>query len=166
MKHRKKKTRGGTTDSPRFKRISMAISITVAALVTYAGCGGSDPDGVRVSVRGEVKLDGRPLQAGAIVFHCGDGENEVTSVGYIEDGSYDIASDEGPLAGTARVEFQAKPVDQGQFEEAMEEAAKTRRRPNLAVVAIPPHYGPNSNLTRELTVDGENTLDFDLTSRP
>lgn len=143
----------------------MAITTTVAVLIGCAGCGGSDPHGVRVGVRGEVQIDGQPLQAGAIVFHCGDGDDKIAAVGYIEDGAYEIASDEGPLVGMARVEFQAKPIDPVQYEEAMEEAARTRRRVKVAVVAIPPHYGANSTLTADVTEDGENKFDFDLNSQ-
>lgn len=165
MKRRTLKTNRGGTELPRFSQISMAITIAVTALMLCSGCGGSDPRGVRVGVHGQVQLDGQPLQAGAIVFHCGDGDDKRTAVGYIEDGAYEIASGEGPLVGTARVEFQPKPIEQEQFEAAIERAARTRRRVSLAVVAIPRQYGANSTLTATVTEDGKNQFDFDLKSR-
>jgi hypothetical protein len=146
--------------------MSAAITVLVAGLVSSGGCGDSGTTGVRAAVRGEVRLDGQPLTAGAIVFHCGEGDDKVTAFGYIENGAYEIAKADGPLVGTARVEFRPKPLEQDQFEAAMDEAAKKRRRPNVDVVAIPPQYGISSNLTADVTEDGENKFDFDLKSRP
>jgi hypothetical protein len=48
----------------------------------------------------------------------------------------------------------------------LEQAARERRPPVLDVVAIPPQYGANSNLTAAVTEHGENRFDFDLRSRP
>ncbi len=167
MKRRNMKTSHGETDSSGVTRASTGIAIAVSALFACGGCDSStDPDGLRVGVNGQVRLDGKPLEAGAILFHSGEGENKVVAFGYIADGAYEIASKDGPRLGMARVEFQAKPVDQGQFEAAMEEAVRWRRRPNLAVVAIPRQYRANSTLTAEVTEDGENNFDFDLKSRP
>jgi hypothetical protein len=155
--------RGG---SPRVAAAAIAAALVIAATLTCAGCGAGDPRGVRVAVHGEVTLDEKPLEAGAILFHCGEGEDELVAVGYIENGHYEIARRDGPLVGTARVEFQAKPVSQEDFETAMEVAAEGRRPPSIAVVAIPPQYGKDSKETVDVAKDGENKFDFDLKSRP
>jgi hypothetical protein len=147
-------------------RHASQVSVWIAgvAAVLLAGCGKADPRGPRVPVHGEVRLDGQPLLAGVILFHCNEGEDKLTAVGYIENGGYAIAKQDGPLVGTARVEFQAKPVPRDQFEAALDEAARTRRRPQLDIVAIPPQYGQASQLTAEVTRDGNQPFDFDLRS--
>ncbi|MCL4206152.1 MAG: hypothetical protein KJ000_27015 [Pirellulaceae bacterium] len=140
-----------------------AVVLLIAVLA--AGCGSSDPRGPRMAVRGEVRLDGQPLSAGVILFHCGDGDDRLSAVGYIEDGVFEIAAKDGPFAGTAAIEFQAKPIPQDQLEVELERAAKARKPPQLAVVPIPPQYGPQSELTVEVTRSGQNRFDFNLRSK-
>ncbi|HID22761.1 MAG TPA: hypothetical protein EYP14_10220 [Planctomycetaceae bacterium] len=116
-------------------------------------------------MHGHVRLDGKPLESAAIVFHSGEEEKEVISFAFVENGTYEIAAKDGPLVGKARVEFQPKPVDQEQFEEALEMATRTRRPVKLTEVVIPPQYvGQNSLLTVEVTEDGDNEFDFELTT--
>ena len=133
-------------------------------LLLCGGCGSSDPRSVRVAVRGDVTLDGKPLEAGAIVFHCGEGENKLTSFAFIEQGKYEIPAKEGPLVGVARIEFQPKPIDRSDFETALDEAMTKRKRVNVAVVSIPAKYGPKSKEAVTITEDGEHKFDFALTS--
>lgn len=142
----------------------VCVWIAGVAAVLLAGCGSADPRGPRVPVHGEVRLDGQPLLAGVILFHCGEGDDKLSAVGTIENGVYAITKQDGPLVGTVRVEFQAKPIPQDQFEAALDEAARTRKRPQLDVVAIPPRYGQSSQLTADVTLDGNNQFDFDLRS--
>lgn len=153
--------------SPHVVLVSLAAAAVLSAVFTCAGCGGSvDARGKRVAVHGDVKLDGNPLESAAIVFHCGEGENEVTAFAFVEDGAYEIAAKEGPLVGKARVEFQPKPVDQQQYEDALEVAARTRRPVKVTEVVIPPQYvGQNTILSADVTEDGDNKFDFQLTSR-
>lgn len=141
-----------------------AVPITVVAMLACSGCG-SDADDQRVAVHGTVTLDGKPLEAAAIVFRSGQGEDQVTAFGFVESGNYEIAAEEGPRVGRARVEFQRKPIEPAEFEAGLDEAASRRKRPKLDVVPIPPKYGPKSTFTAEVTLDGENCFDFDLESR-
>lgn len=146
---------------------SVALAAAACAASLIAGCGGAgDPAGVRVAVHGEVRLDGKPLEAGVIVFHSNVGAEEVVAFGTVEQGAYQIAAEEGPPAGTARVEFRPQPLPREQFEAAMDEAARTRRKPVVDVVAIPPRYGSGSTLTVAVAEEGDNKFDFDLRSRP
>jgi hypothetical protein len=145
----------------------VAVVLLLASIVPSPGCGDSDElMGKRVRVFGAVTLDGKPLPAGAILFHSGEGEHQVSAVGYIEDGQFDIPEQDGPLAGTARVEFRPKPLPQDQFERALEQSARTRKPLQLDVAPIPSRYGAESKLTVDILPDTGNELDFPLTSRP
>ncbi len=142
------------------------LCAAVLVLATVVGCGGANVSrGPRVAVHGAVTLDGKPLPAAVIAFHCGQGEQEVAVTGTVEDGQYAIDEDAGPWAGKARVAFHPMTIPEEQFDAAMEEAARRRRPPQLNVVEIPPHYGSQPAWTVELTADGDNRFDFDLTSR-
>lgn len=55
-------------------RIQTALG---AILLSCVGCGTADNDAPRFAVRGQVTLDGQPLAAAVIAFHCGTGEDEV-----------------------------------------------------------------------------------------
>jgi hypothetical protein len=133
-------------------------------------------------------LDGRPLQAGAIVFHAVDdpatyhagtnqdgadhhgaegnaGDKSITAFGFVENGRYKIDQENGPPSGRARVEFRPKPIDRVKFEIALQEAQKRRRDPQADVVAIPEKYGDQSILSVELMAGIENKHDFELNSR-
>jgi len=145
--------------------VSATLLLSVTVMVA-GGCGASGDPGPRAGVHGQVTLDGQPLRAGAITFYGGAAEQAVTAVGFIENGTYRIEPNEGPLVGTARVRFSPQPVDQEAFEVALEQAGRRGRRPRLTVVDIPPHYGSRSQLTAEVTLEGDNRFDFHLRSRP
>lgn len=71
----------------------------VAAI--FVGCGPDNPLG-RKALHGEVKLDGAPLDKGAIEFHPIQ-EGGVQSGGLINAGSYSIPAHEGATPGEYRV---------------------------------------------------------------
>jgi len=144
----------------------ITAAVLLAVLLNSPGCGDAEgPAAKRVRVFGDVTLDGLPLRAGAIVFHCGEGENQVRAVGFIEHGAFDIAEQDGPLAGPARVEFHPKPLPPDQFEQALEQWARSRTPPQLDVVAIPRRYGAESQWTVNIAAETDNELDFPLVSR-
>lgn len=156
------------------------ILILMLSTMIMTGCDSSvDPSArERVAVSGTVLLDGRPLQAGAIIFHATDdtatdhngaddntGDVSMTAFGYVENGRYRIDQENGPPWGTARVEFRPKPIDRVQFEIALQEAQNRRAAPQANVVAIPEKYGDHSILSVELMAGTENKHDFELNSQ-
>ena len=144
----------------------IAAVCTASLLLISTGCSLSgDGSDQRVGVQGSVSLDGKPVEAAAILFHCGAGEAQVSAVGYVVDGTYEIPPEEGPLVGTARVEFVPQPVSQDAMEMALEHEGPPRGRPKYIVTPIPRRYGPDSKLTVDVTDSEENTFDFDLQSR-
>lgn len=140
-------------------------------MIVMVGCDSGHQTTVeRVSVSGTVTLDGQPLEAGAIVFHCAGQAPDgvaITAFGFIENGSFDIDADDGPAVGSARVEFRPKPLQREALEEAVDQAAmsRTRRTRQTTIVEIPAQYGEDSELQVELA-PGKNRQDFHLDSRP
>ncbi|WP_145416417.1 hypothetical protein [Planctomycetes bacterium K23_9] len=148
----------------------MAVGLLLAGLLS--GCGSAEgPQVQRVAVHGKVTLDGKPLQAAAIVFHqeqtSDDGSAMVTH-GMVQDGAYRIDVQNGPAVGLARVEFRPKPLSREEVEAAMDESMKGSRRrvrPST-VVDIPQKYSAKATQLRVQLADGtENQQDFQLDSK-
>lgn len=157
--------------------IGVAIGVAIAAVGCHEG-GGNAVE--RVSVTGQVTLDGRPLQAGAIVFHSVSGDpvspqndspqndqDPITAFSFVENGAYTIDAKNGPAIGVSRVEFRSKPIPREAFEDAIDQAVTSNKRepPPTNVVGIPDIYGVQSTLQVEL-VAGKNQKDFHLKSKP
>ena len=139
----------------------MKKQYTVLALIllpVVVGCGKDEVP--RNNVTGEVKLDGKPLERGSILFVPSDGTKGVVAGGSIDAGKYQLNSATGPVTGTNRVEIRAikktgrmvqKPmVPRG---EMMEETAE----------AVLPRFNSNSTLKVQIQA-GDNTCNFDVTS--
>lgn len=162
-------------DSSRFTsagRVEMAWLSLVAsvALVSLVGCQEPETPSIqRTGVAGTVTLDGKPLQAGAIIFHSQPTVSETSpkpAFAYIKGGQYRIGAESGPSPGVARVEFRAKPLERGEMEDSLDQSATSRRRKlATSIVEIPEKYGAKSKLTVDLVAD-QNACDFDLQSRP
>jgi hypothetical protein len=76
--------RGGHQDRGRPLPVTMLLLIFGAGL--FIGCGQGRSQAVRVPVRGEVLLDGKPLPRGRISFNAMNGEPPATM--QIQNGSY------------------------------------------------------------------------------
>jgi hypothetical protein len=137
-------------------------------LVVLAGCGPSQDGPVRVPVAGAVSLDGAPLGEGFIRFVPIGETKGPAAVGPIKEGVYKLSLNEGPVAGTHRVEIEAtghqdfEVDDERAYAERFEKTKSPPFRPN----PIPPAYNRRSQLTAKLTAEGSSQLDFALSSRP
>ncbi len=158
-------THADTTSSFCSTRRAATVYLAMGCLLLASGCGSRDP-GPRSRVYGEVTLDGRPVEAAAIIFHSQIGKNAHSVYGFVEQGHYEITEEEGPLVGPACVQFQAKPIAPAAYEAALEQVSLRRGSPRLTVVDLPTHYGQQSSLKVDVTLDGENQFDFHLKSRP
>lgn len=150
------------THSRTFSRTLLIVS---CAALTFLGCTtAEDPRGTRVSVRGEVTLDGKPLDRAQIVFRSADGPGSITATGSVVAGKYEIPAERGPLAGNMRVEIRPETIDLAEFEAAR--SALNRRTFSLDTVKIPVRYNVHSNLEAIVTPDSEqNVFPFELKSR-
>jgi hypothetical protein len=132
-------------------------------LVFAAGCGGGDAL-PRERVSGKVTLDGKPLPTGSIQFlpeGGGDARNPALSAGAtINEGDYDIPRQSGLLPGNYKVTISAAA---GGAAAPANEAPGPAQAPAQDIV--PEKYNKDSTLTAEVKAGGENTFNFDLTSK-
>jgi hypothetical protein len=128
-------------------------------LALLAGCGKND--GNHNAIQGDVKLDGKPLEQGSILFTPTEGTKGVVTGGEINNGHYQLAGKNGAAAGWNRIEIRAvrktgkmvqKPLaPQGEMVEEYGEA-------------VAPKFNSSSTLKVEVK-PGENKADFEVTSK-
>ena len=145
---------------------SKFVALLIASLsVSVFGCGGSEVDerGQRVSVTGEVKLDGQPLSNARIVFISDAGAGAVKASALIENGTYSIDGAHGPLPGNAKVEIHPELMELASLEAA--KGGDRYKRVDTRSINIPARYNSRSELTAQLSEDGDNAFNFELASK-
>ncbi len=145
--------------------ISTPIRRFAASLVLLAFAGCNDPTKVedtlpRKAVTGSVTLDGQPLSQGVIQFDpAQDNPPPVTvAVAEIKDGKYVIERGLGPVPGNYKVSISSRPpviIGPGQ-----EPGARPKQDPEK----VPAKYNINSTLTKEISSDAVQIIEFDLKS--
>jgi hypothetical protein len=122
----------------------------LSGVLILAGCGGAGPE--MGSVKGTVKLDGKPVQGARLEFHPQEGHKPPSYGLTDEDGYYSASfSDtlDGVYLGPVLVQVWMDDVTMVDGQPVQEE--------------FPTRYNRDTELKR--TVDaGTNTFDFDLTS--
>jgi hypothetical protein len=131
--------------------------------IVLAGCGGRDNRG-RLPISGTVKLDGRPMTTGYIIFEPKSGQT-MQSGGMIQpNGTFEVPAENGAAAGTYSVAIfsgAVKPVNN--FEPGTPEyEAASMRQPGEQV---PAKYNVDSILTVEVKPDDKNEFKFDLSTK-
>jgi hypothetical protein len=141
-----------------------AGAAALLALASVVGCDGAESL-ARVPVEGSVASAGKPLAAGTVRFVPIDGTKGPTAVTKITDGFYTFTAEDGPVAGTYRVEIAPAPDflgfdpgDQAAAERAMRDRGKRPKNP------VPPGYGEKSPLRAEVTPAGTDDTTFLLTA--
>jgi hypothetical protein len=143
------------------------LALAAALLPMSAGCQ-DDTLPERFDVRGTVSLDGKPLQAGRILFLPTSATQGPAASARIEDGRYEIAKDAGPVAGNYRVEIEGEvdlgfPLDDDVAFTQRAEAGQKTLPPN----PVPAIYNRQSTLTAVISPDeSKNQFDFALLSKP
>lgn len=131
----------------------------VMATACMLGCNGNGPN--RSEIRGNVSLDGVPLENGSILFTPIDGTDGLAAGGRIEQGNYQLTAANGPTVGWNRVEIRG-----------MRKTGKKLPKPfappgemiDEMVEAVPPKYNSLSTMKVEVKPT-ENIADFDLESK-
>jgi hypothetical protein len=123
----------------------LRITHLIVVVAAVAGCSRSD----MVEVNGAVAWKGRPVETGEIVF-LPTNKSMAPAAGRIRGGQYKLLSKPGKM----RVEIQA--------------VRKTGKRDpregfEITELYIPAKYNASSVLAADVTLDGENKFDFDLT---
>ncbi|MDG3004132.1 hypothetical protein [Paludisphaera mucosa] len=125
-------------------------------MATDLGCSGGARDG-RVPVSGEVVVDGRPLDAGAVSLErASEGRQEVVG-SRIRAGAFAIPQSKGPTPGVYRVRIYASGREQAPPPPGVSDRA---RRP--MVERIPAEYNARSTKTVEIRPGRGNHLKFQI----
>lgn len=114
-----------------------------------AGCG--RPNGpATYAVSGTVTLDGKPLSKGNVILYP-EAQNMPAVMGKLADGRYSFRA----VAGRHRVAIQAvgdKPREVG------------KGLPPVFESIVPTRYNESTTLSADVSPEGSNRFDFDLTS--
>ncbi|MEN1680914.1 MAG: hypothetical protein AAGJ46_15100 [Planctomycetota bacterium] len=131
-------------------------ALLVTALI--AGCG---PTTDRLGIRGEVRLDGEPIDAGSISFNAIEAGATLAAGAMIREGEFEVPRLKGLPAGEYSVSITAPdrvgpkvPVSPGPgYPPIM-----------VARERVPPSYNINSTHTIELSEESDNYFEFDIDS--
>jgi hypothetical protein len=139
-------------------------------LTSFVGCNYNNPQG-RVAIRGNVILDGKPLEQGEILFSSLSGETpSVTSGASIKNGTFSLPVEHG-LIPEQKYSVQFRSVIRLNGTESSVNHNKLTDSSGLVLVTntrniIPPQYGVNSKEIVTATKKSPNVFQFDLTSTP
>jgi len=146
-----------------FKK-SLYCALLIVTGVSLSGCGVEvDERGQRVEVSGQVTIDGQPLKKGRIVFVSDEGAGAVKATALIQDGTYLIDEQTGPVASTARVEIHPEILELGELEVAR--GGDRFKKIDVRPIVIPHRYNTRSELTAEISESGDNAFNFELASK-
>lgn len=135
------------------------IVLSLTALSLLAACHKTDRN--RATIQGEVKLDGRPVEHGTIMFAPAVGVKGMTAGAEIVGGHYQLETKTGPAIGVNRVEIRS-PRKTGKMipkpfpynKEMMEEA----------VEGVAPRFHSETTLQFDVK-PGENKADFAVSAK-
>jgi hypothetical protein len=127
--------------------------LLLVALLAVAGCGG---DGMS-EVSGTVKVNGTPVENGAISFIPVDGKSQTTG-GMIKGGHYSVRVP----AGAMKVAINA-PQSKGKVKLYLDDPKSPER--DVFLEALPPRYSDIQQTELRLEINGTTQKDWDLPSK-
>jgi hypothetical protein len=122
---------------------------------------GCDSKPQRFPIHGRVMIDGKPAFFGSIMF-VPDGVGPKAAA-TIQDGSYEIDAYRGPLAGSMVVEIMVPKFSPDQA--IPENIDELMHLATAAPPLLPARYNTASELRVNVTDDGPNEFNFDLTTK-
>ncbi|HXG11879.1 MAG TPA: hypothetical protein VNK04_19135 [Gemmataceae bacterium] len=139
-------------------RLAIVLGVVSSTLVvcTLSGCGSKGPK--RHEVTGTVIFKGQPLDVGMIDFEPLDGQGSKSGSG-ITNGEYKIPRDKGLFPGRYRVSIYG---GDGLPSEGAGEPLPTTRGVIRGKERIPAKYNTKSDQIIEVTDDGPNKFDFNI----
>lgn len=131
------------------RRRGHRLAMVACVAWCLAGCGRATGPAT-YPVSGTVTLDGKPLSKGNVIFYP-EAENMPAVMGKLADGRYSFPA----VAGRQRVAIQAvadKPREVG------------KGLPPVFESIVPSRYNESTTLSADVSPEGPNRFDFDLTS--
>lgn len=141
-----------------FPRASLAFSLIAVGSLT-CGCGGDNAG--RLPIKGQVTLDGQPLERGSIAFVPEEGKASFSAGATITQGAYEIDRAKGLPPGTYKVVINAVKKTGKKVSNPLDANAPPH---DEEVEAVPEKYNKKSALKADVKTDTRE-LDFSLTSR-
>jgi hypothetical protein len=139
-------------------RSRLLASLAAAVWALCGGCGRSGPE--RFAIGGQVTLDGVPIADGEILLRPDATTAGPTAAATIENGTYFIPADRGPIAGNYSVVITAQRKTGKKVQSEMIGAATTDQYEQY----VPIKY--NDATTLAATIDrSRDDLDFALSSK-
>jgi hypothetical protein len=133
---------------------TIASAALLAAAISFTGCGESGPP--RAPIAGSVTVGGAPLKAGRILFLPQAPTEGPAVSARVVDGKYSLTDDDGPIAGSHRVEVESDlPIS---FD-LDDEAAFARLKGKLPRQPVPSKFNRESTLSVDVKLDVENRFD-------
>jgi hypothetical protein len=123
---------------------------------------GCEPRSDRLAVSGKITLDDMPLSGASIRF-TSIGERKIATGAMVENGEYHIPQEKGLPPGTYHLEIYAPDNDAPPIM-----MRNTPGGPGIptAPERIPAEYNVDSDKTIEVTPEGDNEFNFEITTRP
>jgi len=152
-----------TVCGPNMLRLARSKAAGVCAIcfviATCIGCSKKGPQ--RAAASGHITLDGKPIEHGVIQFLPVAGTIGPETGGVIENGSYEIPKQRGPVVGQCRVELRASKKTGRKIQDPT-------GRPGVLTdefkEMFPTAANTDSSLVRDIK-DEPNTLDFDIRTK-
>ncbi|HWL07852.1 MAG TPA: hypothetical protein VNQ76_05590 [Planctomicrobium sp.] len=132
-------------------------------LVLLTGCGDSHNVPEVRKVRGEVRLDGRPLESGEIVFEPID--LSASSAGRVTQGRFSFPSRLGSMHVRITALQAVKRDSATNSDEPEDILDPNSPYTTIYVSLIPEKYNSKTTLNAHVTRDGGNNFTFELTSQ-
>ena len=153
---------GGRQHGERLlKGIDMKYRIIAVLPLLFAFLGCSDSPADHNAIRGEVKVDGQPIERGMIMFVPLPGAKGQTAAGPIKDGKYDISAEAGPTVGTQRVEIHSTRKTGKKIQKAFAPKGEMVDEEGEGVAK---RFNSASKLTTDVKA-GENVANFQVESK-
>ena len=140
-------------------RFNLTFSLLLSVLLAMPGCEAKNAN--RGDVAGEVKLDGKPIEQGSILFSPIEGTQGVATGGKIENGRFRLSDTNGPTIGWNRVEIRVSRKTGRMIPKGL---GGTGKMVEEQIEAVSPSYNSASTLRVEVK-PGENTTNFDVSAK-
>jgi len=138
-------------------RFTFTSFLLAGLLLLTAGCGDN-----QVRIRGNVTLDGKPIDTGAISFIPDDLSKGQTAGASITLGEFQVVGNNLPPPGLYRVEIRGQKKTGKQIPAGSPSPPGTMLEETIE--AVPAKYNHKSELKQELKT-GDNNINFELISQ-